>query len=61
MALDRCGAEEFAEPIERGREWIEGLQSSNGGWGAVDADNCAHHLNHIPFADHRALLDPPQK
>jgi squalene-hopene/tetraprenyl-beta-curcumene cyclase len=59
MALDRCGAEEFAEPIERGREWIEGLQSSNGGWGAFDADNCAHYLNHIPFADHGALLDPP--
>src|SRR3712207_7342229 len=47
-------AEEFAEPIDRGREWIEGLQSANGGWGAFDADNCAHYLNHIPFADHGA-------
>ena len=41
------------------REWIEGLQSKNGGWGAFDADNTYHYLNHIPFADHGALLDPP--
>jgi squalene-hopene/tetraprenyl-beta-curcumene cyclase len=35
------------------------LQSGNGGWGAFDADNTAEYLNHIPFADHGALLDPP--
>jgi len=43
----------------RARIWVEGLQSKNGGWGAFDADNCHYHLNHIPFADHGALLDPP--
>jgi len=42
-----------------GTEWIEGLQSRNGGWGAFDADNVYHYLNNIPFADHGALLDPP--
>ena len=26
---------------------------------AFDADNTYHYLNHIPFADHGALLDPP--
>ena len=26
---------------------------------AFDADNTHHYLNHIPFADHGALLDPP--
>jgi squalene-hopene/tetraprenyl-beta-curcumene cyclase len=31
----------------------------NGGWGAFDADNTSEYLNHIPFADHGALLDPP--
>jgi squalene-hopene/tetraprenyl-beta-curcumene cyclase len=36
-----------------------GLQSKNGGWGAFDADNEYYYLNHIPFADHGALLDPP--
>ena len=41
------------------QEWILGLQSRNGGWGAFDADNEHYSLNHIPFADHGALLDPP--
>ena len=35
------------------------MQSCDGGWGAFDVDNTHHHLNHIPFADHGALLDPP--
>jgi squalene-hopene/tetraprenyl-beta-curcumene cyclase len=61
MALDRAketarGAE-FRQAIERGREWVEGLQSRNGGWGAFDADNAYYYLNNIP--DHGALLDPP--
>ncbi|MDQ0391964.1 squalene--hopene cyclase [Labrys monachus] len=63
MAMDRAqsaaGHEEFAGAIARGREWIEGLQSRNGGWGAFDADNDYDYLNHIPFSDHGALLDPP--
>jgi squalene-hopene/tetraprenyl-beta-curcumene cyclase len=45
--------------IARSQEWILGLQSRNGGWGAFDADNEHYSLNHIPFADHGALLDPP--
>jgi squalene cyclase len=49
----------FDEAIDRAREWIVGLQSSDGGWAAFDADNTHHYLNHIPFADHGALLDPP--
>ncbi len=49
----------FDEAIERGREWVAGLQSKDGGWAAFDADNTAHYLNSIPFADHGALLDPP--
>lgn len=49
----------FAEPIARGREWVEGLQSRNGGFAAFDADNTYDYLNHIPFSDHGALLDPP--
>ena len=61
MAMDRAagGPERFAEAIVRGREWIEGLQSRDGGWAAFDADNTDHYLNNIPFADHGALLDPP--
>ncbi len=60
-AQARLGAAKasFDEAIERGREWVVGLQSADGGWGAFDADNTSHYLNNIPFADHGALLDPP--
>ncbi|WP_091677238.1 squalene--hopene cyclase [Methylocapsa palsarum] len=50
---------DYAAAISRAREWIEGLQSANGGFGAFDADNDREYLNAIPFADHGALLDPP--
>jgi squalene-hopene/tetraprenyl-beta-curcumene cyclase len=63
MAMDRAqrvrGAKAFQPAIDRGVEWILGLQSNNGGWGAFDADNEYLYLNNIPFADHGALLDPP--
>jgi squalene-hopene/tetraprenyl-beta-curcumene cyclase len=60
MAMDRGGKTGgYDEAVARGREWVEGLQSRNGGWGAFDADNDYDYLNHIPFADHGALLDPP--
>jgi squalene-hopene/tetraprenyl-beta-curcumene cyclase len=55
----RLGSAGFSSSVDRGREWITGLQSRNGGWGAFDVDNTYHYLNHIPFADHGALLDPP--
>jgi squalene-hopene/tetraprenyl-beta-curcumene cyclase len=64
MGFDRARKDlgvgpERDEAIARGREWVIGLQSSNGGWGAFDAENTYHYLNNIPFADHGALLDPP--
>jgi squalene-hopene/tetraprenyl-beta-curcumene cyclase len=64
MAMDRARhraetAGAYEDPIARGREWVEGLQSNNGGWAAFDADNTYYYLNNIPFADHGALLDPP--
>jgi len=59
MAMDRSGDRDFQPSIARGREWVDGLQSRDGAWGAFDADNTYHYLNHIPFADHGALLDPP--
>jgi squalene-hopene/tetraprenyl-beta-curcumene cyclase len=66
MAMDRAAAHpdvagkaDFKEAMARGQEWIVGVQSRNGGWGAFDADNTHHYLNNIPFADHGALLDPP--
>jgi len=59
MALDRADHRRDAEAIARARDWVLGMQSANGGWGAFDVDNTYGYLNHIPFADHGALLDPP--
>jgi squalene-hopene/tetraprenyl-beta-curcumene cyclase len=59
MLLHRNGDAAHAESVTRARDWILGMQSRNGGWGAFDADNTHEFLNHIPFADHGALLDPP--
>lgn len=46
------------QAIERGIEWMLGMQGSDGGWGAFDRDNNKHILNEIPFADLKSLLDP---
>ena len=43
---------------ERGLGWVLGMQGLDGGWASFDADNNRLYLNHIPFADHGALLDP---
>ncbi|WP_439814845.1 squalene--hopene cyclase [Zavarzinia sp. CC-PAN008] len=59
MVLDRAGHADHKESIARAEEWVIGMQSANGGWGAFDAENDKHYLNHIPFSDHGALLDPP--
>ena len=66
MAMDRAAKHlpqsrlaDYRHAMRRARQWIEGMQSKNGGWGAFDADNTYHYLNQIPFSDHGALLDPP--
>jgi squalene-hopene/tetraprenyl-beta-curcumene cyclase len=63
MAMDRLqnlsGRQDFKSSLAHAREWIVGMQSENGAWGAFDADNEYYYLNNIPFADHGALLDPP--
>ena len=63
MAMDRARrasrSQEYDAAIARAQEWIEGMQSRNGGWAAFDVDNLEYYLNNIPFSDHGALLDPP--
>src|ERR1700756_3248367 len=63
MSMDRVrrwnGTKDYDIAIDRGREWIEGLQSRNGGWAAFGVENLEYYLNNIPFSDHGALLDPP--
>jgi squalene-hopene/tetraprenyl-beta-curcumene cyclase len=51
-------AERQARVERRAINWLIGMQSSDGGWAAFDADNNWHVLNKVPFADHNAMLDP---
>ena len=63
MAMDRAqrlsSQNDFRASIAAAHEWVLGMQSNNGAWGAFDADNEHYYLNNIAFADHGALLDPP--
>jgi squalene-hopene/tetraprenyl-beta-curcumene cyclase len=56
-ALDQPARHRTA--LERGLAWCLGMQSRNGGFAAFDTDNTKAWLNAIPFADLKALIDPP--
>ena len=61
MALEKVhglDADTTRAAKERGLGWFLGMQGTDGGWASFDADNNRIYLNHIPFADHGALLDP---
>jgi squalene-hopene/tetraprenyl-beta-curcumene cyclase len=45
--------------IDRGIQWLIGMQSKDGGWGAFDADNVTDLVNKLPFCDFGAVIDPP--
>lgn len=62
MQLQRIATKEprrRQRAIAYGLEWALGMQSRNGGWGAFDTNNDSEFLNHIPFADMEAMIDPP--
>ncbi|MGD0367916.1 MAG: squalene--hopene cyclase, partial [Acidobacteriaceae bacterium] len=44
---------------QRAIEWVFSMQCRNGGWASFDKDNTRLIFQHIPFADHNAMLDPP--
>ena len=52
-------AKRTARALAYGLNWVLGMQSRNGGWGAFDTDNDTDFLNRIPFADMEAMTDPP--
>jgi squalene-hopene/tetraprenyl-beta-curcumene cyclase len=58
LALAGAGAAEHPA-VRRALRWIEGMQSSDGGFGAFDADNTRDLCRRIPFADFGELIDPP--
>jgi squalene-hopene/tetraprenyl-beta-curcumene cyclase len=47
------------ESVQRAIDWIFSMQCKNGGWASFDKDNDRMVFEHIPFADHNAMLDPP--
>ncbi|MEO6829999.1 MAG: squalene--hopene cyclase [Acidobacteriaceae bacterium] len=47
------------EVVQRAIHWIWAMQCRNGGWASFDKDNTKMIFEHIPFADHNAMLDPP--
>ncbi len=47
------------EAIARGVRWLEGMRSSDGGWGAFDVDNCRTLARDLPFCDFGEVIDPP--
>jgi squalene-hopene/tetraprenyl-beta-curcumene cyclase len=49
----------IAPALERARRWVEGMQSSDGGWGAFDAENTRALVRELPFLDFGEVLDEP--
>ena len=45
--------------IRRGVRWARGMQSTDGGWGAFDADNVRTLSRELPFCDFGEVIDPP--
>ncbi len=45
--------------VGRALRWVEGMQSSDGGWGAFDADNTRALVRELPFLDFGEVIDEP--
>jgi squalene-hopene/tetraprenyl-beta-curcumene cyclase len=68
LALQRIGGDgaeragilaPIAAAVDRGRVWLEGMQSSDGGWGAFDVDNTLTFARTLPFLDFGEVIDDP--
>lgn len=60
MALECANVTaECGQSISRGIDWVIGMQSRDGGWGAFDADNSRRLAYQLPFFDFGAVNDPP--
>jgi squalene-hopene/tetraprenyl-beta-curcumene cyclase len=60
LALRRVAASASRDgAIERAARWVEGMQSSGGGWGAFDAENTRTMVRELPFLDFGEVIDEP--
>jgi squalene-hopene/tetraprenyl-beta-curcumene cyclase len=60
LALRRASPSDEADAAcRRAVDWVVGMASSDGGWGAFDADNDSSLPTRLPFFDFGAVTDPP--
>jgi squalene-hopene/tetraprenyl-beta-curcumene cyclase len=52
-------ADDGAGACSRAVDWVVGMASGDGGWGAFDADNTSKLPNRLPFFDFGEVTDPP--
>src|SRR5439155_12408441 len=57
--LDLADAGRTEAAVGRAVRWLLGMQSSDGGWGAFDADNTRTLCRKLPFCDFGEVIDPP--
>jgi squalene-hopene/tetraprenyl-beta-curcumene cyclase len=57
LALRELGLGDAA--VKRGLDWMVGMQSRSGGWGAFDVDNEALWLYRLPICDFGKVTDEP--
>nr|XP_018906875.1 PREDICTED: uncharacterized protein LOC109036910 [Bemisia tabaci] len=56
---DRASTSSYSECISRATEWVLGMQTSVGGWGAFEPENTNSFLENVPFTEFGALLFAP--
>jgi squalene-hopene/tetraprenyl-beta-curcumene cyclase len=59
LALHRVPLAGAEAAIERARVWVEGMQTTGGGWGAFDAENTRALVRELPFLDFGEVIDEP--
>jgi squalene-hopene/tetraprenyl-beta-curcumene cyclase len=59
LRVDHPDGERQRRSIELAVRWLEGMRSTDGGWGAFDADNTRPLIRELPFCDFGEVIDPP--
>ncbi|HEV7529870.1 MAG TPA: squalene--hopene cyclase [Solirubrobacteraceae bacterium] len=60
LALRRVkGGARLDGAVQRAVRWVQGMQSSGGGWGAFDAENTRTMVRELPFLDFGEVIDEP--